>query len=113
MSFVTISVVLMAAGIVYAQIRFDTKNIADGKYAYMYNDGLQSKDETGNLDSDGNSVVTGQYRYVLGDKEYVVTYTADKDGFYPKTSILEYTFKIDPKILSLIDRYSPQLSVDH
>ncbi|KAL0840395.1 hypothetical protein ABMA28_015652 [Loxostege sticticalis] len=90
MNFVTISAVLMVAGIVNAEIKFDTKNIANGEYAYMYHDGLSSKDETGKLDSEGNSVVTGQYRYVLGDKEYVVTYTADKDGFHPKITILEY-----------------------
>ncbi|KAL0840393.1 hypothetical protein ABMA28_015650 [Loxostege sticticalis] len=82
--------VLMAESNASAQISFDTKNIVNGEYSYMYSDGLYSKEETGKLDSEGNPVVSGQFRYVVGDKEYVVTYTADKDGFHPKVTTLDH-----------------------
>ncbi|KAL0840394.1 hypothetical protein ABMA28_015651 [Loxostege sticticalis] len=85
--FVAISTVLMAAENANAQIVSITKNIANGEYAYSYSDGFLRQIETGKLDSEGSFVVTGQYRYVLFEKEYVVTYTADKDGFHPKLTI--------------------------
>ncbi|KAL0892194.1 hypothetical protein ABMA27_015382 [Loxostege sticticalis] len=88
---VILSVVFLIVHNATAQITFDTENLANGEYYYAYSDGLYSKDETGKLGDEGILIVKGEYRYVLDDKEYVVTYTADKDGYHPKVTISDYT----------------------
>lgn len=56
------------------------------------------------MGDEGILIVKGEYRYVLDDKEYVVTYTADKDGYHPKVTISDYTLP-PPVSMKYIHRY--------
>ncbi|KAL0840398.1 hypothetical protein ABMA28_015655 [Loxostege sticticalis] len=87
---VTVSVFLVVAHIVNAQVKFYNKDIANGEYAYSYGASGSVKLEARKLDSNGDPLVIGIYRYVLGKKQYVVTYTADKNGYHPKVNISDY-----------------------
>ncbi|XP_034824631.1 endocuticle structural glycoprotein ABD-5-like [Maniola hyperantus] len=73
-------------------LRFDSDVQPDGySFAYETSDGT-SRQETGKLDNpqseDAALTVTGEYAYVAPDgKKYSVTFTADQNGFRPKTSL--------------------------
>ncbi|XP_028158525.1 uncharacterized protein LOC114351483 [Ostrinia furnacalis] len=86
---VLLSAVLLITRNVDAQTEFDTRNIANGEYSYMYEDDFQSKSETAKHDDQGDLKVKGQYKYVVDNKQYTITYTSDKDGYHAKVAVVD------------------------
>ncbi|XP_023950139.1 endocuticle structural glycoprotein ABD-5-like [Bicyclus anynana] len=73
-------------------LRFDSDVQPDGySFAYETSDGT-SRQEEGKIDNPQSEnaalSVKGQYSYVAPDgKHYTVTFTADTEGYKPKTSL--------------------------
>ncbi|XP_028158530.1 uncharacterized protein LOC114351488 isoform X2 [Ostrinia furnacalis] len=107
---VLISAVLLITRNVDAQTELEIKNIAAGEYSYnyhTYDGGFQLKSETAKHDDKGDLIVEGQYKYVVDNKRYVVSYTADKNGYHAKVTIEDYSqsavqVSLDPGLLATL-----------